>query len=57
VAKKMNRFWLVVAILITVIVATVYLVVQWAWATPAPVYVSESAPSQNATVEITYIAN
>jgi L-ascorbate metabolism protein UlaG (beta-lactamase superfamily) len=55
---SVKRLWLVLGILFIAVVATVLLVRPWAWATPTPVYVAESAgASQTPTVEITYIAN
>ena len=54
----MKRLWLILGILFIVVISTVYLVLPWARATPTPVYVAECVgPSQNPTVEITYIAN
>ena len=55
-AKKMKRLWLVLVVIVLVVVA--YSVLQWTWATPAPVYVAETTGTpQTSTVEITYIAN
>lgn len=52
----MKRLLLVIVVIAVVVGA--YFVRQWAWATPAPVYVPEgTAASQAPTVEITYVAN
>ena len=51
-----KRLWLVLGILVVAVSSTVYLVRSWVWATPTPVYVTET-PTQTPTVEITYIAN
>ncbi len=52
----MKRLFLIVVVIVVVVVA--YRVLQWAWATPMPVYVAETTGApQTATVEITYIAN
>jgi L-ascorbate metabolism protein UlaG (beta-lactamase superfamily) len=56
VGKNMKRLQLVLVVFVVVVVG--YFVVQWAWATPAPVYVAETTGTPQApTVEVTYIAN